>query len=106
MEDWHFVFGCLLEDWAAVHPGYCVGTNGRSGGYLVLYQDECSRGLDEDRDFDDWDMDDLRRRVGFVQDFDRLCDDVVDTYIDMCQRHKIVEKQITVPKTVRVLEEV
>ena len=28
----------LVEEWEAKHPGYSLGWNGRSGGYLVIYK--------------------------------------------------------------------
>lgn len=129
-----------------------VAFNGRSGGYLVLYQggldyenaktaqcDTCGkltwhkenvpcttkgcsgtlivlekprpqivtypgRGLDQSEDFAEWDMDQLRERVKLVQDFDKLCDACVAEFVHYCENYRIVEKDIMVPKTVKVLE--
>jgi len=132
---------------------YQAGFNGRSGGYLVLYQgskkpldyktrcNECGkltwyedghkcemegcsgilkelkepvyqigcyagRAIDQDKDYDDWSMSSLRERVVLVQDFDRLCDDVVGEVIYCCEHYNIIEKEITVPKTIKVLQRV
>ena len=38
-DDDYFVVNMMIEDWEADHKGYKVGFNGRSGGYLVLYND-------------------------------------------------------------------
>jgi hypothetical protein len=143
----------ILQDWAAEREWrWQVGFNGRSGGYLVLYQggmdyknvktaqcDVCSkltwhkenvpcttkgcdgtltvlekprpqivtypgRGLDQGEDFDEWSMDSLRDRVKLVQEFDQLCDDVVAEFLRFCEEYVVVEKDIMVPKTVKVLE--
>jgi hypothetical protein len=143
----------ILQDWAAEREWrWQVGFNGRSGGYLVLYQggmdckiaktaqcDVCGkltwhkedvpctskgcqgtltvldkprpqivtypgRGLDQGEDFEEWSMDSLRERVKLVQEFDRLCDDVVAEFMRYCEEYVVVEKDIMVPKTVKVLE--
>ena len=76
------------------HPGYRVGFNGASDGYLVLYAD--GRGtaipdwLDSD-DYEDWKnylheysesvsyyKSELRVLVKVVRDFDSLCDELAD----------------------------
>ena len=159
----------VLEDWARKHEWrWQIGFNGRSGGYLVLYQgglnwrnartaqcDECGkltwhrrvsasegdwfagrrthqdtpcttadcdgmlrvlreprpqivtypgRGLDEDEDFGDWAIEDLRDRVRLVQDFDRACDVALAEFFRFCDGYRVVEKDILVPKTVKALE--
>lgn len=145
----------VLNEWAAGHDWrWQVGSNGRSGGYLVLYQgaldwknartaqcDECGkltwhdkdtpctadgcdgtlrvlpkprpqivtypgRGLDESENYADWSLTDLRDRVRLVQDFDRLCDAAVAEFVRFCDSYRVVEKDILVPKTVKVLEPV
>lgn len=145
----------LIQEWA-VEREWCwqVGFNGRSGGYLVLYQggldfknahtarcDVCGkrtwhrqdvpcttdwcdgtlrvlpkpmpqivtypgRGLDESEDFEEWGMEALRARVKLVQEFDRLCDDIVTTFAGFCDHCKVVDEQIMVPKNVKVLQPV
>ena len=143
----------ILQDWAEEREWrWQVGFNGRSGGYLVLYQgdmdyknaktaqcDVCGkltwhkedvpcttkgcpgtltvlekprpqivtypgRGLDQGEDFGEWSVDSLRDRVKLVQEFDRLCDDVVAEFVRFCEEYVVVEKDIMVPKTVKVLE--
>ena len=143
----------IIQEWAEAREWrWQVGFNGRSSGYLVLYQggldyqnartarcDACGRqtwhkadvpctspgcegtlrimekpkprivtypgrGLDESEEFGEWDMDQLRDRVTLVQEFDQLCDEVVAEFVRYCDEYKIVEKDILVPKTVKVLE--
>ena len=62
--------------------------------------------VDMCEDFEDWKLGELQRRVELVQSFDRLCDDVVNAYIDICRNYRVTEGQILVPKTIKVLEPV
>jgi len=143
----------IIQDWSVEHDWrWQVGFNGRSGGYLVLYQgglnyhnarsaqcDTCGkltwhkedvpcttqgctgtlkvlekarpqivtypgRGTDESEDFQEWSIDQLRDRVKLVQEFDKLCDIVVTEFLHYCENFTIVEKDIMVPKTIKVLE--
>ncbi|MBT4814329.1 MAG: hypothetical protein HON70_01445 [Lentisphaerae bacterium] len=143
----------VLEEWAIKHEWlYQIGFNGRSSGYLVLYQggldyehartaqcDECwkltwhkqdtpctsdycggtlrvlckprpqivtypGRGLDESGDFKDWTMDELRERVRLIRDFDQVCDTAVSVFVRFCEEYRVVEKDILVPKIVKILE--
>ncbi len=57
-------------------------------------------------DFEDWPMSELQARVELVQSFDRLCDDVVSAYVNICRNYRITEEEILVPKTIKVLEPV
>lgn len=100
-EDNYFSINRALEDWAADHPGYEVGFNGRSGGYLVLYKTGTNKHAlisdDSDspcnyrpQDYEAW-KNDIRNDYGslknyhnilvgqvkLVQEFDQLCDDLV-----------------------------
>jgi len=145
----------MIRDWSVEHDWrWQVGFNGRSGGYMVLYQggldyknahtakcdicgkrtwhkqdtpctnDWCSgtlrilpkpipqvvcypgRGLDEAEGFGDWDMDALRDRVRLIQEFDRLCDNVTEMFAGFCDHYEVVDKDILVPKTIKVLQAV
>lgn len=62
--------------------------------------------VDMVEDFDDWTLSELQQRVVLVQSFDRLADDIVGAYVDLCKNHRITEKEILVPKTIKVLEPV
>ena len=143
----------IIHEWSAEREWrWQAGFNGRSGGYLVLYQggmdykkaktaqcDICGkltwhkenvpcttqgcpgtltvlekpraqivtypgRGLDQSEDFGEWSTDQLRERVKLVQEFDKLCDAVVAEFLHYCNAYTIIEKDIMVPKTVKVLE--
>ena len=143
----------LIQGWSSAHDWrWQVGFNGRSSGYLVLYQggmdwknartarcDECGkltwhkeetpcttdgcdgmlrvlpkpqpqivsypgRGTDESEDYSEWTMEELRDRVRLVQDFDRLCDEIVALFVEYCENYRVTEEEIMVPKTIKVLE--
>jgi hypothetical protein len=153
MEEVYDAMHSVIQDWAVAHVWeWQVGFNGRSGGYLVLYQggldwknartaqcDACGkqtwhtervpcttkgcpgalkvldkprpqvvtypgRGLDQSEDFTEWSADRLRERVKLIQEFDKLCDECVALFVDYCENYNIVEKDILVPKTIKVLE--
>jgi hypothetical protein len=91
----------MIEDWEFDHPGYKVGFNGRSNGYLVLYDKENKSTISEDFDYEtyeDYKADmrdyygsvkanrkDLVQFVRLVQDFDRLCDDIREFVNELSQ---------------------
>lgn len=64
------------------------------------------KSTDEYEDFTDWTLTAIRERVELVQDFDKLCDDIVSEFIDLCRNYRIIEEEILVPKTIKVLEPV
>lgn len=129
-----------------------VGMNGRSGGYLVLYEGgikptghrsycrscyqrnfksvtesgnicgKCGRpdrvdfvkppmqaftypgrGIDMDEDYEDWSIQDLRDRVRLVLDLDTLADQMVELGIQMARNYSVVEVEVNIPQTRRVL---
>jgi hypothetical protein len=61
---------------------------------------------DMDEDFHNWEMHELRERVKLVQEFDKLCDDIVASFIETCRNYRITEEEILVPKTIKILEPV
>ena len=61
------------------------------------------RGTDDDTDFTDWSMDELKDRVRLIQDFDRLADRIVDRAIDIAKHYSIEEEEYYVPKVRKVL---
>lgn len=134
------------------HDGYYqIGSNGRSGGYLVLYTgqkkasdyksyctscgqrnyklataDSCRCGkcgkdtrvnyqkpiyeysvsfhdIDQDADFEEWTMEELKDRVKLVQEFDKACDDYIATMIDIAENYEVAEETVYVPQTRSVL---
>ena len=64
------------------------------------------KAVDMYEDFEGWKLNELQQRVELIQSFDRLCDDIVSAYVDICMNNRITEKDILVPKTIRVLEPV
>lgn len=93
----------LIEEWEDNHPGYSLGFNGRSGGYLVIYNHDRRNGtvnfrniLPDDltgfdtyedfketiKDYYGWNVKDmipeLREYTELIRDFDKLCDDLRD----------------------------
>lgn len=95
-DDDYFTINMMIEDWEVEHRGYKVGFNGRSGGYLVLYNaDDNKTVLIDEVDYND-DYEGYKEMcreyfgsvkaaryklvemVKLVQDFDRLCDQLRD----------------------------
>lgn len=92
--DDYFEVNELIRFWEYDHKGYKVGFNGRSGGYLVLYNDDNNSSVLPDWiwDYDNYDdfkeyvkeqgwrikdfVRELREYTQLVQDFDKLCDEL------------------------------
>ena len=91
----------MIKFWEEDHPGYAIGFNGRSSGYLVLYNannnlsvvPHCLEGYDS---YDEWKrsirenvkdyLRTLKDTTRLIQSFDRLCDqlrDLVNEYSKM-----------------------
>jgi hypothetical protein len=64
------------------------------------------KGVDENEDWSEWSLGDLRQRVRLVQDFDRACDGAVAEFVRFCDEFRVVEKTVPVPTAVKVLERV
>lgn len=111
----------IIEDWELEHPNYIVGFNGRSGGYLVLYNKDNFRSvLDtylDNEDYEDFKEEirtcygslknyhsELIRQTELVQSFDKLCDSLVEECKYMLENCKIVEKEEQVTRTYKELE--
>jgi hypothetical protein len=151
-EEVFFTINDRISDFSIEHNHlWQAGFNGRSSGYIVLYQggisyehahtarcnkcwkltyhkentpcttDKCTgtltvlekpigqvftnpgKGIDQGEDFADWDMDSLKSRVRIVQEFDQLC---VDIFMDYVNNYQLVEKDIQVNRTIKVLEHI
>lgn len=94
--------------------GYDAGFNGRSGGYLVMYDTDwvdgklvtyIGRSIDEDEDFADWEDSDLEERVKLVQRFDEMCDNIRDNIIYILSHYVVKEYTTTTVHTHRKLVE-
>lgn len=62
-----------------------------------------SRGVDQDADFDDWSMSQLRERVNLVRRFDEVCDEMRAAFIDLLDSSEVVEEVVMTPTKVRRL---
>jgi hypothetical protein len=109
--DDYFTINMMIEDWEAEHKGYGVGFNGRSGGYLVLYNSDNNRSIlpdeiDESEDYEEYkrwcreycgsvksNRSDLVFYTKLVQDFDRLCDELRD-YCDSLSNMNFTVEQM------------
>lgn len=95
-KDDYYCVNSMIEDWEYEHPNYKVGFNGRSGGYLVLYNDKNNGNVLPTIIADAYDYEDFKQTcqewyggvkyfkqelkdyVELVRDFDKLCDDIRD----------------------------
>ena len=91
-----------IEEWEEEHPGYKVGFNGRSAGYLVLYNENDNDSVLQPYELFNWytykDFKEecgygeiesyykpiLRKLTKLVRDFDRLCDELIDVCDETC----------------------
>ena len=97
--------------------GYSAGFNGRSGGYIVLYDATYDNGqfkvypgrpIDQDEDFydeDEWSDEDLKNRVELVSAFDQLCDEIINHVIEFCETHEMIEETINIEKKAKIFIE-
>lgn len=104
---WCNHMGNLIDQFGEVQDhNWQVGTNGRSGGYLVLYHGCYSgKSIDQNEDFHEWDMNELNMRVDLICDFDMLVSDIVINFAAFCRTYDIIEQTIMVPKKIQVLQE-
>ena len=92
----------LIADFTA-ETGYSAGFNGRSDGYIVMYDTDINdklerytlmRGIDENELFDDWSTKSIAERVNLVQRFDRLCDDIFHLFLDYVEHVEIKDVEV------------
>lgn len=109
-EDFWFNVHDLIADFE-IETGYTAGFNGRSGGYIVLYDtvvnDKGNRSaamhdIDQYEDFDEWETDELIERVKLVQAFDRLCDAIREEFIYFVTNAEIKDVEVVIKSTKRV----
>lgn len=112
-DDNHYYNMCvsaLIRDFQE-DTGYTAGFNGRSGGYLVMYDMEtddnslrvCMQDRVDESDIDEWNDDEIRARVTLIQRFDTLCDDIRALFIDCVMKSKIETITEYVPRTKTVV---
>ena len=61
------------------------------------------RGTDDNENFKDWDINDIRERVRLVQEFDMLADKIVDYAIMCANNYTVEDEEIFIPKTRKIL---
>lgn len=89
---------------------YQVDFNGRSSGYLVLYQGGIKedgrpfsypgRSIDMHETFENWSTDELKDRVELIETFDSLCDDIVKETAYIADNYEIAEEQYIATRSV------
>lgn len=110
----------IIEEWEIMHEGYKIGFNGRSAGYLVLYNNNnnssiLSNYIIDSENYQDFKenlkyygytlkdyKNELIKMVELVQDFDKLCDDLVSEcqyMLDNCDIEEIEETYTKKEKT-------
>lgn len=110
-KDNYFAVNMMIEDWEDEHPNYKVGFNGRSGGYLVLYNKNDNQNVLPDYivdgDYEDYkqyikdyygtlkdNRSNLRYLTELVRDFDKLCDDIRN-YVNELSKVDVVNEVLT-----------
>lgn len=62
------------------------------------------RSIDQDEDFEEWEDYAINRRVALVTRFDRLCDEILDTFLEYLANYEIEEETVLVEKKIKVLK--
>jgi len=113
-EEFYYPLNNLILDWDNEQNYYFqAGFNGRSGGYVVMYEggkrdngqvfSYPGRSIDMNEDFEDWDIESLKERVKLVQSFDKLCDNIVNEVIYMAENNNVEEEEFTVIKKRKII---
>lgn len=149
-DEFYYSLNDILENYAEDNNHYLqAGFNGRSSGYIVMYEGSVKtktifnfdnknndrdyadgygwlsieeakekglykkqikqigcysdRSIDQNIDFSELEMYELKEIVEKVQSFDKMCDKVVEEVIYMCENNEVIEEEYTVTKTQKVL---
>ena len=109
-------FSEILRDFERKHGfRWQISQNGRSGGYLVLvhggrHEDgrlfcQPGKSLDMREDFASWETEALRSRTDLIWEFDQTCEAAVAAFVDFAQSHRVEEREILVPRKIKVAVE-
>lgn len=63
------------------------------------------KSVDMDENFKDWSIKELRERVQLVEEFDRLCDDIVAEAVWMTDNMEVEEQEVYIPTVQKILKE-
>jgi hypothetical protein len=75
--------------------GYTIGSNGRSSGYLVLYDKEHpAMSIDSHEDFEGWNKAEVEERYNLVKRFDDYCGYFVDDFKEIVENVTIREEEV------------
>lgn len=94
--------------------GFAAGFNGRSGGYIVMYDTEYDpksnkrvvypgRSIDQYEDFEEFENDELETRVKLVCEFDKMCDNLIQDFINLLDTSSFEYEERTVTYIARSL---
>ena len=97
-----------------IETGYDAGFNGRSSGYVVMYdtqwdiEKQCfvtypGRSIDQYEDFQDWRIQDIKDRVKVVQKFDKMCDDLLSALLYFAKNYEIETEEYYTKHSRKVL---
>ena len=91
-----------------MRTNYSMAFNGRSGGYLVLYQQGYDKqgnrcvypgmSIDKGEDFEEFSDEELQERINLVCDFDRTCDEIRDMFIKWIENSEEKTEKVVVTK--------
>jgi len=84
------------------HVEGCEGTLERLSGEHYRTFTYPGKGLDDAADYAEWTTEELEERARLVREFDRLARACVRSFIRFARTHRAEEREILVPKTVRV----
>lgn len=84
---------------------YYIGFNGEQSEYLVLYNTKTDlatkervmipgMSIDQDAEFDKWEMNKLRDRVKIIQIFDKTCDDLRNALLDIVRNGTLMSRPL------------
>lgn len=96
-----FDYESLLEQFELEEHGYTIGSNGRSSGYLVLYDKEHpAMSIDSHEDFEEWNRAEVEERYNLVKRFDDYCEYFVDAFKDAVENVIVEEVEEVITRKV------
>lgn len=91
----------FLKERFEEETGYTIGSNGRSSGYLVLYDMEHpAASIDSHEDFEEWNRAEVEERYNLVKRFDDYCEYFVDAFKDAVKNVIVEEIEEVITKKV------